>query len=136
VARFLCPTRGETISLLPAFLAARLSATLDEVEHVVEVVESAPSVAAAAEELRPDDEEQAVTSLSAVRWVRRRARPIAAALLALVTLVPELAGCAPTLAAIRAHLGVERVLVHLRQLALEHLGALAPPLGLGARGGR
>jgi hypothetical protein len=136
VARFLCRTRGETISLLPAFLAARLSATLDELEHVVDVVEGAPSLAAAAHVLRPDDEEDAVTSISAARWVRRRARPILAALVAIVTLVAELAGCAPTLAAIRAHLGVERVLVHMRQLAFEHLGALAPPLGLRARGGR
>ena len=134
--RFRCPIRRETISLLPVFLAARLSATLGEIEHVVDTVEAASSVAAAAESLRPDDDERAVTSISAARWVRRRVRPITAALIAIVTLVPELAGCAPTLAAIRAHLGVERVLVGLRELAHAHLGALAPPLGLRARGGR
>lgn len=122
--------------MLPAFLAARLSATLEEIEEIIDVVESASSVAAAAEALRPDDDDDAVTSISAARWVRRRVRPIAAALLAIVTLVPELAGCTPTLAAIRAHLGIERVLVHLRDLARPHLGSLAPPLGLRARGGR
>jgi hypothetical protein len=136
VARFLCPIRGETISMLPAFLAARLSATLDEIEEVVGVAQSASSIAAAAEMLRPDDDDDAVTSISAARWVRRRLRPITAALLAIVTLVPELAGCTPTLAAIRARLGIERVLVHLRDLARLHLGALAPPLGLRARGRR
>ena len=56
--------------------------------------------------------------------------------LALVTLLPELADCAPTLAAIGARLGVTRVLVALRALARSHLGSLSPPLGLCARGGR
>jgi hypothetical protein len=133
VPRFHCPLAGATISLLPAFLAARLPATLDEIEQVIDVVERAASVAAAAEAARPDDAEHAVTSISAARWIRRRLRPIRAALLAIVTLVPELAGCAPTLVAIRERLGVTRVLAGLRELASAHLGALAPPLGLCAR---
>lgn len=136
VPRFLCPLQRVTISLLPAFLAARLSSTLDEVEAVIDAVEAAKSIAAAAEELRPADDEVAVTSISAARWVRRRLRPVRAALLAIVTLLPELAGCAPTLRALRAKLGVTRVLVTLREQAAAHLGALAPPLGLRARGGR
>jgi hypothetical protein len=136
VPRFRCPKQGETISLLPAFLAARFSATLDEIEEAVDALEAASSVAAAAETLRPDDDERAVTSISAARWVRRRWRPIVAALVAIVTLIPELAGCTPTLAAIRAHLGVERVLARLRVLAHAQLGALAPPLGLCTRGRR
>lgn len=136
VARFLCPAQRETISLLPSFLAARLPSTLDEIEAVVDVVERAPSVAAAAEVVRPADAERAVTSITAARWVRRRLRPIKAALLAIVTLVPELAECGPTLAAIRTRLGVTRVLVALRDLAAAHLGALAPPLGLRTRGRR
>jgi hypothetical protein len=61
---------------------------------------------------------------------------VCAALVALVTLLPELAGCAPTLAAIRARLGKGRVLVTLRELAHMRLSALAPPLGLSGRGGR
>lgn len=136
MARFRCPLQGVTISLLPAFLAARMSATLDEIEQAIDVVERTASVVEAAEQLRPDDDEHAVTSISAARWLRRRMRPIRAALLAIVTLVPELAECAATLAAIRERLGITRVLVGLRELASAHLGALAPPLGLCARGGR
>lgn len=136
VPRFHCPLEGATISLLPAFLAARLPTTLDEIEQVIDVVERASTVAAAADALRPADAERAVTSISAARWLRRRLRPITAALLAIVTLVPELAGCAPTLAAIRTRLGITRVLVALRELASAHLGSLAPPLGLCPRGGR
>lgn len=136
VARFWCSVAGQSISLLPAFLASRLSGALDEVEAVVGAVESAASVAAAADALRPADVDDAVTSIAAARWVRRRMRPIRAALLALATLLPELAGCAPTLAAIGARLGVTRVLVALRALARSHLGSLSPPLGLCARGGR
>jgi hypothetical protein len=136
VARFLCPVRGETISLLPSFLAARLPATLDEIEAVIDAVEASPSIAVAVETTRPADAGRAVTSISAARWVRRRRRPILAALVALVTLVPELWGCAPTLTAIRARLGQARVLVALRQLGHAHLRALSPPLGLHARAGR
>jgi hypothetical protein len=136
VPRFRCPKERTTISLLPAFLAARLPATLDEIERAIDVAERAPSLAAAADAARPADAEHAVTSISATRWLRRRLRPIAAALLAIVTLVPELAGCAPTLAAIRARLGITRVLVGLRELASSLLGALAPPLGLCTRGRR
>jgi hypothetical protein len=136
VPRFFCPTRGETISLLPAFLSARLRGTLEQLQAVVEAVEAAPSVAAAAEVLRPAEEARAVTSISAVRWVRRRLRPIRAALLALVTLLPELSGCTPTLGALRAQLGVERVLEALRHLGRAHLGGLSPPLGVRARAGR
>lgn len=136
VPRFLCPVLGVTISLLPAFLACRLPATLDEVESVIDLVEREPSVAAAAEVARPATDEQAVTSISAARWVRRRLRPVVAVLLALVTLLPALAGCVPTLAAIRERLGVTRVLVTLRQVAAEHMQALAPPLGLCARAAR
>ena len=136
VARFLCPSVGETISLLPAFLSARLPATLDEVEAVIDAVEASPSIACAAEATRPADHEDAVTSISAARWVRRRLRPVMAALVAMVTLVPELWGCAPTLGAIRAQLGQERVLLALRELGRAHLSALSPPLGLRARAGR
>lgn len=136
IARFWCPIAGASISLLPAFLASRLSGTLNEIEEVIERVESAGTIAAAADALRPADADHAVTSISAARWVRRRVRLLHGALLALVTLVPELASCQPTLAAIRLHLGVERVLVTLRQLARSHLGSLSPPLGVLTRGGR
>jgi hypothetical protein len=136
VARFLCSLRGETISLLPAFLSARLPATLDEVEAVSEAVEASPSIAVAAEATRPADARRAVTSISAARWVRRRVRPVLAELVALVTLVPELKGCARTLAAVRVRPGQPRVLVALRKLGHSYLGALGPPLGLHNCAGR
>jgi hypothetical protein len=134
IARFFCAVAGQTISLLPAFLASRMPGTLDEIERVVDIAERAPSIVAASEVARPDDDDDAVTSISAMRWVRRRVRPIRAALLALITLLPEvLGGCTPTLGAIRLRLDVERVLVALRAIAIDHLHALAPPLGLRAR---
>lgn len=135
IARFWCPLERASISLLPTFLAARVPSTLDEIESVIEAVETA-SIAAAAETMRPAEAEDAVTSVSAARWVRRRLRSVRAALIAIVTLVPELAGCTPTLGAIRVRLGITRVLVCLRVLAAPHLSGLAPPLGLGARGRR
>lgn len=136
VARFYCPRAAATISLLPSFLAARFRGTLDEIEEVIDAVERAPSMVAAAEHLRPADAPRAVTSISAMRWVRRRMKAVRAALLALVTLVPELFGCAATLRAMRIQLGVERVLVKLRALAASSMHSLSPPLGLSTRGRR
>jgi hypothetical protein len=136
VARFWCAIAGRSISLLPAFLAARLSNTLDEIEAVIDAVETASSIAAAADVVRPADAEDAVTSISAARWVRRRVAAVRAAVLALVTLVPELAGCTTTLAAVRTRLGKGRVLVTLRELGCAHVSAIGPPLGLSNRGGR
>jgi hypothetical protein len=136
VPRWLCPVAGKTISLLPAFVAAGLRGTLAQVEASVDAVERTGSIAAAAEELRPADAERAVTSISAARWVRRRLHAVRAALLTLVTLLPELFGCAPTLDALREHLGVPDVLVTLRRLGAAHLGALGPPFGVCARLGR
>ena len=134
VARFYCPLARATISLLPSFLAARFSGTLDEVEQVMDAVERAPSMASAAEQVRPADAPRAVTSISAMRWVRRRTKAVRAALLALVTLQPELLGCTPTLRALRVHLGATRVLVTLRAVAAASMHSLSPPLGLSTRG--
>ena len=103
---------------------------------MIGTAQASPSIASAAEAVRPADAERAVTSISAVRWLRRRLRAVRAALLALVTLLPELAGCPPTLSALRTHLGTERVLVKLRELGRAHLSSLPPPLGLRARAGR
>jgi hypothetical protein len=122
-----------TISLLPDFLAARLSGTLTEVELAVEIAEVAGSREAAAGQVRPADAEDAVTLPSALRWLRRRLLPMRAALLGLVTLLPELFGCAPTLAAVRERLGVAEALIALRALAARELAALAAPLGFRAR---
>jgi hypothetical protein len=136
VARFLCVTRGGTISLLPGFLAARVTGTLDAVEEAVAVAEGAPTRAAAAETLRPDDEDNAVTTISARRWLMRRVRWVGGVLATLTTLLPQLMGTAPTVAAVRARLGTTSALVALRALAAEHLGALPAPVGLAPRGRR
>lgn len=133
VARYLCPKARVTISLLPDFLASRLSGTLAEVEEVVAVAEGAKSQEAAVEVLLPAAAANAVTLPSALRWLRRRVSAVRAALVAAVTLVPVLAECPPTLAAVRERLGVSEVLVELRSVAALHLGAMAAPVGFRAR---
>ena len=136
VARLLCPKAGVTISLLPDFLAARLSGTLAEVEQAVVTAEGAESLEVAAGRVRPATVVDAVTLPSALRWLRRRLVPVRAALRALVTLLPELFGCAPTVAAVGERLGVSAVLILLRSRAVGHLGALTAPLGFRARATR
>jgi hypothetical protein len=135
VARLRCPRARVTISLLPDFLAARLSGTLAEVERAVEAAE-AGSCEEVVSRIRPGDEERAVTLPSALRWLRRRVLPVRGALLALVTLLPELFGCAPTLAAVRERLGVSEALVALRARAADSLPVVAAPLGFRARARR
>lgn len=127
VARFYCRAGHVTFSLLPDFLASRLSSTLAEAETVVDRVESAPTFVACAEKLRPDLE-----PAGARRWTRRRVRLVRAALTTTIGLLPLLlVGCEPTLASFRARLGVERVLPELRARAELHLAGLPPPLGFG-----
>lgn len=136
VARLLCPKAGTTISLLPDFLASRLTGTLAEVEAMIEAVEEAKSLEAALERVRPAAAENAVTLPSGLRWLRRRLSAVHAALVAAVTLVPALAECAPTLAGLRERLGAVEVLVVLRAAAAEYLAALSAPVGFRARGRR
>lgn len=134
VARYWCPRAGVSISLLPAFLAARLVGTLDAVEAVVLAVEQTGSIAAAIEQVHPADAGRAIGPVCARRSIRRRLRGVRAALLAFVTLLPEqLSNVAPTITALRATLGVERVLVTVRCMLDKHLGALATPLGFRSR---
>lgn len=134
VARFWCPQARVSISLLPAFLAAEMTGTLDEVEAVVLAVEQAGGVAAAVEVVHPADAERAIGAVCAARSIRRRLHAVRAALLAVVTLFPELlAGVAPTLTALREALNTDHVLVAVRGIAARHLGALPTPLGLRTR---
>jgi small-conductance mechanosensitive channel len=133
VARLLCPKAGVTISLLPDFLASRLSGTLSEVEAVVEAAENAASQEAALEQARPAAAPEAVTLPSGLRWLRRRLSGVHAALIVAVTLVPSLAGCRPTLAALRERLSVSEVLLALRRVVGEHLSVMSRPLGFRAR---
>jgi hypothetical protein len=130
IARYYCPQAKITYSLLPDCLASRLSGDLSAVEEVVAQVERSRSIEAAADFLRPAD----ISLPSAVRWVRRRLVPVRAALLALVTLMPQLfAGCLPTVGEARKVLGTTSVLVALREVSQSRLGALPPPLGFGPR---
>ena len=135
VPRWWCPAAGVSISLLPSFLAARFSGTLAEVEDVVTAVEDAGGVSGAVDVVHPPDAEDAITLPSALRSIRRRVATVRAALLAIVTLMPErFSGVAPTLRAMRAALGRDRVLVVLREICERHLRALTAPLGFYARG--
>ena len=136
VARYWCPWAGRSVSLLPAFLAARMSGTLDEVEAVVLAVEQAGSIAAAVDQVHPADAKRAIGPVCAERSIRRRLQPVRAALLAVVTLLPErFRGIAPTITALRKVLGTDRVLVAVRCIAQRHLGALPAPFGFRQRAG-
>ena len=134
MARFWCPLARVSISLLPTFLAARMSGSLDEVEAVVLAVEQAGGVAAAVDVVHPADAQRAIGAVCASRSIRRRLQSVRAALLAVVSLFAErLAGVAPTITALRLALGTDHVLVAVRGLAARHLGALPSPLGLRTR---
>lgn len=137
VPRWWCPKKRASVSLLPAFLAAKLSGTLASVEDVVAAVEHAGSVEAAVGMLYPADAAEPIGHIGAVRAIRRRVAAVRAALLAILTLLPDrFLGVAPTLAGMRSALGVPRVLVLLRSIAERGLGALPAPLGFRARGRR
>lgn len=125
VARYRCPKARTTFSLLPEFLSSRMPGLLDDVERVVLAVESARSIEAAADDLRPD-----IELPGAVRWVRRRLVPVRTVLLALVTMLPELLECVPRMHAVRERLRSMQALRALRQLARAHLPALRHPFGL------
>jgi hypothetical protein len=128
IARYYCPTAHETFSLLPDCLASRFAGELDAIEHVVATAEAARSVEAAADVLRPD-----ITLPSAVRWIRRRLTPVRRALLAIVTLLPDLFAGDARLAAVRLALATPSALVALRTHAAAHLMTLPTPLGFHPR---
>jgi len=134
VARFWCPHARQSISVLPAFLAARMSGTLDAIEAAVATVEEVGSTAGAVELLHPPDQERPLSYGSALRSIRRRLRAVRTTLLALVTLLPErFKDVAPTLGALRAELGTARILLTVRELLAPLLHALPVPVGLGRR---
>lgn len=135
VPRWWCPKAKASISLLPTFLAARLSGTLAAVEAVVAAVEAAGSVGAAVDVVHPPDAYIAIGFAGAVRSIRRRVAAVRAALVAIITLLPErFVGVAPTLDAFRAALGVDQVLIAIRGVAEPYLGSLPTPLGFRAWG--
>jgi len=124
VARWYCRDARTTFSLLPDCLSSRLKGSLDEVERIAVAVEDSPSIEAAVVALRSEIELPGV-----LRWVRRRRRGVRAALLALVTLMPERLGTVAEVRAIRAVLGTQRVLAALREIGSAHLQLLPRPLG-------
>ncbi len=126
MARWYCPSQHCTISLLPDFYASRFPGTLDEVEHVVNVAEQAPSQEAAAEILRPE-----ITLPSALRWLRRRIKPVREILNILAGLLCT--ECPADLSSFREKYGVKAMLNHLRSLCEEHLQSLPPIIGFGPR---
>jgi hypothetical protein len=134
VARFWCPRERASVSVLPAFLAARLMGTLEEVEAAADAVGAAGSVARAADVVHPPDAPAPLGYDAAIASVRRRVRAVRAVLLAAITLLPvRFAGLVPTLSAFRERLGVSRVLVTLRTLAEPIVSAFPAPLGVRRR---
>ena len=133
IARSYCPTAQETFSLLPDCLASHFPGELAAVESVVATVEAARSVEAAADVLRPE-----ITLPSAVRWIRRRLIPVRRALLAVVTLLPDLFTGDARVAAVRLALATPSVLLALRTHAdvAPHLATLPTPLGFHPRSSR
>ena len=133
IPRFWCPVAKVSISLLPESLAAGVTGSLDAIEEAVDAID-VHGIAGAVDVVLPPDADEAVGLVGAMRSLRRRRRWVHSALVAIVTLLADrFAGIAPTLGALRAELGVDRVLVALRSIAEIHLGALARPLGLRAR---
>jgi hypothetical protein len=131
IARYYCPTAHQTFSLLPDCLASHFPGELGPIEQVVATVETARSVEAAADVLRPD-----ITLSAAVRWVRRRLTPVRRALLAVVTLLPDMFLGDARLAAVRVALATPAALVALRTRAGPHLAAIPTPLGFHPRPSR
>lgn len=124
VARWYCPVAQKTFSLLPVCLSARLSGSLDDAEHVVVAAETI-GVERAAQAIRVGE----VELPGAMRWLRRRLRGVHAAVLALMTAIPGRLGRVPEVRVIRSVLGTDRALVALREIGVDHLPSLPPPVG-------
>jgi hypothetical protein len=125
IARWYCRTAHCTFSLLPDCLAARFSGTLADVEAAVDELEQAASHEAAAETVR-----QEIDLPGALRWMRRRSRAVYAALTIIKSLLTLTFEQSPaTLEGFRLALGVEAVLVTLRDRVAHYLPQLPAPLG-------
>lgn len=133
IARAYCPQGHTTFSFLPDFLASRLPGTLDEVEQTAVQRESSPSLAQAAERLRPATAPWAVSSTSAERWVARRVALFKTVLLAVVGLFADRLAGTTTATELRGRLCTEHALVMLRERSDRWLAALPAPLGFGPR---
>jgi hypothetical protein len=131
VARWYCPQARATIGLLPDFYASRMPGTLDALEETVARVEAREAVEKVAAETRPAEAPDAVTLVTAIRWVRLRVHLVRVALIAVLGLFPgRFAPGTPTVKHFRAKLGTPRALAALRGIAEAHLHVLPMPLGL------
>ena len=132
VKRLYCPVCRRTCSLLPSWLAARLSGPLAEVERVVRVAASSATREQAADRLRSPEK----GLQGSLRWLRRRVQGVALALDQLGQLAPTAwGGPAVTLESCGARLGTERedVLERLRgAVEADLLQRLPRPLGFRA----
>lgn len=131
VARWYCPKAQMTFSLLPDCMSARMGDSLDEAERVVSLSDSI-GVEKTAMGLRVDT----VLLPGALRWLRRRRLGVHTALLALITSLPGRLGSVAEIDAVRSVLGVQRVLVALREIGAAHLQTLPAPLGFDRRTAR
>ncbi len=135
VPRWYCRESHTTIGLLADCLAARLPGTLDALEAVVVVAEEAGSLEEAADEVRCPEDEDAIELPGAVRWIRRRLKLVHNALVRVIGLIPDLlAGCAPTMSAVRERLKSDSALMELRGLVAGQLRTLPAPLGFQPHG--
>lgn len=129
VARWYCAKGHQTFSLLPDCLSSRLSGSLNEVESIILEVEKSPSQERAADKIRID-----IELPGALRWIRRRLKPVQSSLAMLIELMPCLfSQCLPTICSFRSVLCVEPVLAELRSCADLYLHLLPPPVGFGPR---
>ena len=129
VARWYCAKGHQTFSLLPDCLSSRLSGSLNEVESVILEVEKSSSQERAADKIRID-----IELPGALRWIRRRLKPVQSSLAMLIELMPCLfSQCLPTICSFRSVLCVEPVLAELRSCADLYLHLLPPPVGFGPR---
>jgi hypothetical protein len=128
-----CPAGHTSFSLLPDFFASRIPGLLDELEQVAVEVEQAPSVAKAAETLRPAEAPDAVTSTAAIRWTARRMALLKTVLLAVIGLFADSLAGVRSVSDLRERLGTHQALRALREKAVAYLPSLPPPLGFGPR---
>ena len=135
IARWYCRESHTSFSGLPDCLAARLPGTLDELEAVVVMAEEAGSLEEAANEARCPEDEDAIELPGALRWIRRRLKLVHNALARVIGLIPDLlAGCAPTMSAVRKRLKSDSALMALRGLVAGQLRTLPAPLGFQPHG--
>ena len=125
IPRWYCPRIRRTVSALPDCLAAHYSGTLQALEALVCSVEQAPSLAAAAGQLRTD-----IELPGALRYLSRLCRAIHGALDIVRGLEPARFAAVPSrVCDFALALGSGSLLMTLRDQLSDYLPGLPPPLG-------